>query len=507
VSATAATGAARPGPAGVARRAVLLAAASVACGALAGELVASGRIGAVTGLATIALPVALWRRPWLAPAVALVAVMTVEQFSGAVANASAVPGTLQPVPMPVAARITSAIPLFRGIGAMHVSPADLLLLCLGLLALAKRGAAGTHPWPQSMLSRTLAVFLIATIAGVGVGLAHHGDSRVAFMEIRPFAYLGATYVLASVLAGSRAAVRATLWAIVLGAGLKATQGLFIFLAVRYQRPPPESIVGHEESLLFALLVFVTLALWLYEVRGPLRTAATWVLPLALAADLVNSRRSAWLVLAGGLVVIMIVAARALAPRRIALIRILAIVLTVFGAYLPAFWNGTGAVAQPARAVRSAVAPEESSARDAASDLYRVQENANLKLNIARGGLSGLGFGVPIDYRLPITDISEIDPLIRFIPHNGVLYVPMRMGLVGFIAFWSLIGAAIVAACRLARARDRELAAVGAIAAGAIVGYVLLGAVDQGFFLYRIAFAMGSLIGLVEAARRLADSGG
>ena len=61
--------------------------------------------------------------------------------------------------------------------------------------------------------------------------------------------------------------------------------------------------------------------------------------------------------------------------------------------------------EPARAVKSQIAP---STRDADSDTYRVQENANLQLNIKQDGLFGKGFGVKIDYALPITDISQTD---------------------------------------------------------------------------------------------------
>jgi O-antigen ligase len=124
------------------------------------------------------------------------------------------------------------------------------------------------------------------------------------------------------------------------------------------------------------------------------------------------------------------------------------------------------------------------------------------LNIKQAGLLGKGYGVKIDYALPIVDISSIDPLIAYIPHNDVLDVLMRMGLLGGIAMWSLIGTGIVAGCRLAKARDRELALIGAVLAGALVAYALMGAIDQGFFWYRIAFVTGGLLGLAEAARRI-----
>jgi hypothetical protein len=265
-------------------------------------------------------------------------------------------------------------------------------------------------------------------------------------------------------------------------------------------PRPESVLGHEEALFFGVFIFLTLALWLYDVRGRLRTTATAFLPLVIAADLANSRRAAWLVLGSGLIVLAVVAVRCLPARRHMVLRLGAVALVISAVYFPAFWNKTGGLAQPARAVRSIVAP---SMRDASSDLYRVQENANLAVNIQQGGLVGKGFGVPIDYSLPIADIRDIDPMIDYVPHNGVLYVLMRMGLLGGVALWSLIAIGVIGACRLARMHDRELAVVGAVLVCALIGYAMEGAVDQGFFFYRIAFVMGSLLGLAEAARRLA----
>ena len=107
----------------------------------------------------------------------------------------------------------------------------------------------------------------------------------------------------------------------------------------------------------------------------------------------------------------------------------------------------------------------------------------------------------------IQDISTIDPLILYIPHNGVFYIFMRMGLLGAIAFWSLLGIAIITGCRLVRSRNREVALFGALLACALVGYALEGYNDQGFFMYRIAFVIGTLLGLGEAARRLDGAGG
>ena len=68
----------------------------------------------------------------------------------------------------------------------------------------------------------------------------------------------------------------------------------------------------------------------------------------------------------------------------------------------------------------------------------------------------------------------------------------------------LIGTGIISGSRLARSRDREVALIGTVVACSLVAYALMGAEDQGFFFYRIAFITGFLLGLAEAARRLAQ---
>ena len=79
---------------------------------------------------------------------------------------------------------------------------------------------------------------------------------------------------------------------------------------------------------------------------------------------------------------------------------------------------------------------------------------------------------------------------------------MRLGVQGEIAFWLLIGFAIIAAGGLAKADDRLLALFGALVVCAILAYVLQGYEDQGIASLRIAPVIGCLLGGLEAAQRL-----
>jgi hypothetical protein len=462
----------------------VLAGASIAGGLVAGELAAAGRTGAVLGLVVLIVPVVLWKKPQLGAPLVLLTGLTIEQFS--------VGGRNGP--------ITDRIPLFHGLSGAHITPADLLLLFVLAVSLLRRRRESRLP--RSATSACVLALLGAVVLGLLIGAAHHADLRVALMETRPYIYLAATYVLAASFVSSRTLLRAMLWILVLGSGFKAMQGFLLYASVG--RVGEEvSLLGHEEALFFGIFVLLTLGLWLFGIKGALRTTATALLPVVLAADLANGRRTAWLVLGAGIAAMAVIVAVVMPERRRLVMQIGASLALAAVLYLPVYWNaGRSLAGQPARAIRSMISP---SARDASSDLYRRQENANLRVNIGEGGLLGRGFGVPIDSPFPIADIRDIDPMIVYVPHNGVLYVLMRMGLLGAVALWTLMASGLIAGCRLARSRDRELAVVGALIACALIGYALQGYNDHGFFVYRVAFVIGSLLGLGEAARRLARS--
>jgi O-antigen ligase len=354
--------------------------------------------------------------------------------------------------------------------------------------------------PHSGLSRCIVAFLLMVLFGFGLGLSHGGAFRWAIWEVRPWVYLGAMFWISASLLNTRRALRAVLWTLVLGSGFKALQGVKIWRAARHLTPRPEAILAHEEAFFFGLFIFLTLGLWVFEQRGALRVTATALLPVVLLANLANSRRNAWAILVFGLVVLIVIAYRVL-PHRRRMLRRLGVVLLIGSAlYFPAFWNNDSTIGQPARAFHSAVAPD---ARDKSSDQYRVQENANLLYNIRRSNNLGLGFGVPIDYKLPIVNIRNIDPMIVYIPHDGILYVWMRLGIAGELAFLMMIAAAILRAVELARVGDKELALIGTLTACAVVAYLVQGYNDMGFSWFRIALCMGVLLGATEAALRIA----
>ena len=243
---------------------------------------------------------------------------------------------------------TQNIPLFHSI--TQGSGINLFEVLLGLILITcvmKGALRGSLQLPHSGLSRSIVAFLLVVLVGFGVGLSHGGAFRWAVWEVRPWVYLGAMFWISASLLNTRRALRAVLWTFVLGSGFKALQGLKIWIPARHLTPHPEAILAHEEAFFFGLFIFLTLGLWIFEQRGALRNTATALLPVVLLANLANSRRNAWAILAFGLAAMIVIAYKTL-PHRRPLLRRLGVVLVIGSAlYFPAFWNNDSTVGQPA----------------------------------------------------------------------------------------------------------------------------------------------------------------
>jgi hypothetical protein len=469
------------------RRLVILVAALVA-GITAGWL-ASGTHSPLTfAIPVLLLPFALWR--WEAASVVLV-----------LATATEIEQSNYTVGPKVSGAWTQHILLFHSLTkGSGVSPAEILFGLILIIWIMKCSLNGTFNLPRSILARAIAVFTCTIFAGMALGFAHGGRFRWMLWEVRPFFYLAFMYTIAASVLTTRKALRAILWTLVLGIGFKAIQGVYIWYKARHLTPRPEAILSHEEAFFFALFIFLTLALYVFNFRGALRRTATVLLPVVMFANLANDRRNSWAVLSLGLIAMLAATYGCLPERRPIVLRLTLLLLVASAAYFPAFWNKQNTIAQPARAVHSAVKPNP---RDLSSNLYRDQENANLLYNIRQSHSLGKGFGVPINYALPIVDISGTDPLIAYVPHDGVFYIWMRLGLLGEAIFLSMIGIAIYRTVQLMRTTEALFQTIGAVTLTGLVAYVVQGYNDMGFSFFRIALCMGILLGTVEACLRLA----
>src|SRR5579864_4466915 len=98
------------------------------------------------------------------------------------------------------------------------------------------------------------LFFLCLAGGAFYGYLTGGDSKIIVVELRPFIYLFECYLLAYNLVTSKQQIRLFLWMIIICAGVKALQGIYLYHYVLHGQLTTDSLMSHEESFFFAAML-------------------------------------------------------------------------------------------------------------------------------------------------------------------------------------------------------------------------------------------------------------
>ena len=152
----------------------------------------------------------------------------------------------------------------------------------------------------------------------------------------------------------------------------------------------------------------------------------------------TNRRLGFVVLAVGLALVAMLLLR---TRRDIFLRLVPVVLVGLGIYIGPLLERTGTLSEPIRAVRSIVRPRPSAtAPRTPGETWRTPTSTTTSHTAP---ITGLGFGRPYSFVVaqPPLDATGFT-YWRYIAHNAIYWVWMKMGLIGFILFWYLMGSAV-----------------------------------------------------------------
>lgn len=335
------------------------------------------------------------------------------------------------------------------------------------------------------------------IWGIINGMLTGGTLKLSFWEIRGQAYFLIFYLLSVNLLTKAKDLDVLGWLIILGSGMKGVQGFIrYFFTINRDLTGLNSLLEHDEAFFFNLYFFHTFLLFITNGSKAQKRVALLLLPFVFIANVANQRRAA----TGGLVIAVLMLIPILyvvfKQQRAMILRIVAIGGVLVSFYGAVFWNSNSTIAQPIRAIRSQITPDE---RDASSDQYRINEDKDLFYTIQLSPLRGFGYGKELIEFYPIIqggfDVRVLDPFILLMPHNAILWVWMRLGSVGFLIFWFMISQFIIRACHMARTYTTPLIQRWALLAiVAVVLNLTQGYWDMGLYSYRIQIYLGILVG-------------
>jgi hypothetical protein len=385
----------------------------------------------------------------------------------------------------------------KALDAINFNYAEVVMVMTALFWIMRKVTLRELKFDFGAFFPWLALFLAWSVVGLIRGTSAGGYFVTALWEMRAQAYFIFAYLLATNLVTDRKHVMALLWIMAIGIGLKS----FVGTANWIKNPgvtADEGVLAHEDSMLLNIVLFGAVIFTLARLEPKLKWVFILLVPTALAASFANGRRAgiAAFIVAFPIVVAML--AVLLKERRKALIQFLALFVLASAIYLPVAWNATGAWALPARAIKSRTSPD---ARDAGSDYYRLAEKNNLKLTRDVSPWFGYGYGRP--YILAYKQWGRNDPFMNILPHNGILWIWMRLGHVGFLFFWMFVANVLIKGPNLLKSvRDPRLQAIGILSIAIFMMMIIYGEYDLTFANYRVMWLAGTMLGVLAALPRL-----
>ncbi len=444
----------------------------------------------LAGLSAIVLIPALVTWLWRSPVRGVYVL-----FTAAVVQEVSYPATIYPDDIGQRAPFFEDFATWTHIKGLSFTMAELFMLLIVAIWLIKGVADRSLRLDRGSLMRPLGLYGLMILFGELHGLSSGGDFRTSLWEIRSQAYMLIVYVLACNLIDKRRALDILLWSLVVGAGIKGVQGVWrLYVSLHGNAHAVESLFPHEQSFYFnAFLCYLPISLF-YGAPSRLKKVMAVFLPFVIIAGLANQRRAAILALCLAFFLILVITAVAQPARRRVLVGIFIALAVILPPYYAYYSTRSGLLSEPAAAIASAFNPNQ---RDASSDLYRVNEDKDILATMKTSPLFGYGFGKPMLTPYTLADISNVYIFWNIMPHDSILWVWMRLGTIGYLFFWLLIGSAIFQATTLTvRLRDPVLKGVALLFLTLIVQEVILGYLDLQWSNYRNLITIGVVFALI-----------
>jgi hypothetical protein len=374
-----------------------------------------------------------------------------------------------------------------------VSPMEILLMLTMVVWLVQGVARRRLDWRSGTLWTPMLLFLLALVGGMVHGVATGGDFHIGLWEGRALFYIFFCYVLTTNTVRTERHLTTFMGLIILCNAAFAAEGAFRHAVLQLSG---DAAFEHVDVIFLGAQLALALSQAVFGGPRWQRIVGLLACPLVIYTLLASERRAAYIAIMIGLAACVLVL---LVAKRKAFFVIAVPCLLISVVYFPLFWNNTGLIGQPARAVRSISQPDE---RDAASNYYRDLEKIDVQAGIDGDPLLGVGFGQPFPFVVQLPDLSWWT-FWHYEPHHNILWVWLKTGAIGFIAFWGLMGTGIARSAYLAITLTRpNTRSFALLTMAAIIMTLVFCYVDVGLVSGRVTIFLGTLMGALAVLERI-----
>lgn len=368
----------------------------------------------------------------------------------------------------------------------------ILIISLFILLIAKRDFF----WRPIPIFGPFLFFFCCFIASFLYGMASGGDFLAALWEIRALFYFFLFYLIVPQIIRNKQQIQIVVWIFITAISFKAFQAIGRFIELGFTTGGLETLTNHEDPVFIVTLIVLLLGFWVFSVRHKQRF---WLLVLLLPLLLgfyMGMRRAAYASL-----MVAVATFYFLIPRDLLweLIKYSIPVVIAGIVYSAAFWNSSSTLGRPVQMIKSGIVEpkKEISYQDYQSNLFRDIENYNLAQTVVHNPINGVGFGNK--YEEPVEMVELSFELQDYIPHNQMYWVLVKMGIIGFLAFWFFFNAFVAKGVKLLKTiSDPYLKVILIVSLVAIINQMVVSFYDLQLTYYRNMIYLGCLMGLMPA---------
>ena len=349
------------------------------------------------------------------------------------------------------------------------------------------------------------LLFLAIILAFGYGMTRGGDFVISLWETRAFFYLGLMLLFVPQVLTTKKQLEGLVWIFIVTISFKALQGVYRFasLGFGFGHWPNiyETLTNHEDPVFFVTLFVLMIGLTVFKANRNQRYTLYWLSGILVIGFVAGQRRAAYASLMASICVLIVLIPK---KERNAFLKGFLVFVIFFAAYLAAFWNSQSKVGSVAAQFKATVTGEGGirGEQDYNSTIYRLMENYNLAYTFRSAPIIGRGFGMPFETPLRLWNIN-INKLGNYIPHNQILWIFVKMGVLGALAFWMFINSFVYRGTRVfIKLSDPYLKAVALMCVVAVVNQLIVSSVDMQLTWYRNMIYLGTLMALVPVIEKL-----
>ncbi len=389
------------------------------------------------------------------------------------------------------------VPFFE---AGMISPFEIHLLFITLALVLHASIKKNFVYKPLTVWAAFLIFFFCLVAGFVNGLRGGGDLLIALWEVRALMYLCLMYVIVPQIVDTKRQIYILFWIIIIGITIKALQGVVRFIDLGITTGGYDVLTNHEDPVFMVTVFILFLGFILYKTGNKQRNWILLFLLVLLLGFYVAQRRATYASLMVSVATFIVVLPFL---KQIQFMKYFLPILIVLGVYGAAFWNASGSYARPVQMIKSGfVEPElETNFRDYSSNLYRDYENYNLAQTVVNNPVVGTGFGKRYDQPISLVEIRFT--LRDYIPHNQIYWVAVKLGAVGFFAFWFFFNCYVAKGTQIFyRLKDPYLKVITLVIIIAVINQMVVSFFDLQLTYYRSMIYLGCLMGLLPVINKL-----